>query len=48
MKQEKIFRKVVRVGRGTKVIALPRDFEGEFAWIIREGNAVRVVPAEVK
>ncbi|MEM1946942.1 MAG: hypothetical protein QXF95_08035 [Candidatus Caldarchaeum sp.] len=48
MKQERILRKIVRVGAGTKVIALPRDFEGEFAWIIREGNAVRIVPAEVR
>ncbi|MEM4342320.1 MAG: hypothetical protein QXF97_07210 [Candidatus Caldarchaeum sp.] len=48
MQQERILRKVVRVGGGTRVIALPPDFDASYVWVIREPDGVRVVPAEVR
>ncbi|MEM0443443.1 MAG: hypothetical protein QXJ73_04730 [Candidatus Caldarchaeum sp.] len=48
MQKERILRKVVRVGGGTKIIALPNDFDASYVWVIREPDGVRVVPAEVK
>jgi len=45
----KTLRKVIKLG-SSKAITLPADYlpEASYVWVIRDPDAVRVVPAEVR